>query len=219
MFKEELIIVRHARSRHNTRNSESLDDGITEFGERQAKNIGHFFSQEVDLSDFKIFSSPFLRCLQTTAGLTTSLDQDVIVKPTLREYLNHSGRSVHVVNRAAEYPRWDWSAYPKDGVTYDEEFNEVFLHRMHEAYTTLPEKSVVVTHGLPALTLLHVSADRGLRSVPIWDHSIDNCSISIIRRGRVIWHGRNLYHELDYDPKFYRRDWDGVVKREHPCNA
>jgi broad specificity phosphatase PhoE len=214
MFKEELIIIRHARSRHNIRLSEDVDDGLSEFGERQARNVGVFFAEEVDLTGFEFFTSPFLRCLQTSEIISSRCGMNPIVMPQLREYLNHGGRAAEVINRKGMFPRMDWSIFPDEGEVYEEEFNETFLHRMHEAYHLLPEKSVVCTHGLPALVLLHV-ASSNTRSVPVWDHSIDNASMTIIRKGRVIWHGRNLYHEHEYDSKFYRRDWDGVVKREH----
>jgi broad specificity phosphatase PhoE len=214
MFKDELIIIRHARSKYNLRKSEDLDDGISEFGEKQCRNLGSFFEKEVDLTDHEFHTSPFLRCLQTSDIISSRCGSTPIVMPQLREYLNHSGRSVTVINRQEMFPKMNWNVYPDLGELYTEEFNETFLHRMHEAYMLLPSKSVVVTHGLPALTLLHVATENRTHSVPVWNHSIDNCSITIIRRGRLIWHGRNLYHEYEYDEKFYHCDWDGVVKRK-----
>lgn len=212
MFKEELIIIRHARSKHNVRKSENLDDFLSEFGEKQAKNVGTYFQHEVDLSGYNFYTSPFLRCLQTAREISSRTGHAPIVEPGLREYLNHTGREAWVPNRQSLFPEMDWRLYPADGETYDQEFNETFLIRMHDIYNRLGNKSIVVTHGLPALTLLHIASDPGIHSVPVWDHSIDNCSISIIRRGRVIWHGRNLYHEFDYDAKFYYADLHGVQK-------
>lgn len=212
MIKNELIIIRHARSKYNLRDSDDLDDGISEFGEKQAKNVGDFVHSSLDLTEHKFYTSPFLRCLQTADFIASPSEISPIVMPQLREYLNHSGRGVHVPNRKEIFSKMNWNVYPDIGETYAEEFNETFLHRMHEAYMLLPEKSVVVTHGLPALALLHVATETRTNSVPVWDHSIDNCSITIIRRGRVIWRGRNLYHEHDFNQKNYHRDWDGVVK-------
>lgn len=214
MFKDELIIIRHARSLNNIRKSEDLDDGISDYGEKQARNVGVFLAEEVDLTGFEFFTSPFLRCLQTSEAISSRCGMEPIVMPQLREYLNHGGRAVEVINRKGLFPRMNWGVYPDEGEIYQEEFNETFLHRMHEAYHLLPSKSVICTHGLPALVLLHV-ATTNTRSVPVWDHSIDNCSITVIRKGRVIWHGRNLYHEHEYDPKFYHHDSDGVVKRKN----
>jgi broad specificity phosphatase PhoE len=212
MFKEELIIIRHARSKHNIQKSDDLDDGISEFGERQARNVGKFFESSVDLSGYSFYTSPFLRCLQTADIISSYCDMQPIIMPQLREYLNHSGRSVQVPNRKEMYPRMNWAVYPDLGELYAEEFNEIFLHRMHEVHELLPNKSIVITHGLPALALFHV-ATTNTRSVPVWDHSIDNCSITIVKRGRVIWHGRNLYHEYEYDPKLYYKCFDNLGKK------
>jgi len=212
MFKEELIIIRHARSKYNLRLSEDPDDRISEFGEKQSRNVGSFLGKEVNLEDHKFHTSPFLRCLQTSDIISSLCGMQPIVMPQLREYLNHGGVKAEVINRKGLFPRMNWEVYPEEGEIYDQEFNEVFMHRMYEAHSILPEKSIVCTHGLPALALLHV-ASTNTRSVPIWDHSIDNCSITIIRKGRVIWHGRNLYHEYEYDSKSYHPCWDGVAKK------
>ena len=90
----------------------------------------------------------------------------------LREYLNHSGRTAWVPNRKELFPHMDWDLYPAAGETYDQEFNEVFLHRMQDAFHNLPQRSIVVTHGLPALVLLKVASDPTNHGVPVWDHSI-----------------------------------------------
>ena len=213
MFKKDLIIIRHARSKFNLRSSDHLDDSLSEFGERQARNNGEFFKEAMDVTGHTCYTSPFLRCLQTTALMNASVKLQPIVLPELREYLNHSsGRSVHVPNRQNEYCQFNWNRYPDAGEEYKEEFNETFLQRMHDAYHQLDDSSIVVTHGLPALVLLHVASEN-TTSVPVWDHSIDNCSISVIRKGRVVWRGRNLFHEQDYDSKLYRTDLHGVTKK------
>ena len=209
MFKDELIIIRHARSKHNIRESECMDDGISDFGIRQAKNLGIFLESDFDLSRHAFYTSPFLRCLQTVSEIVKVSSSLIVPKvfPFIREYINHSGREVWVPNRKDLYPDMNWSYYPDDGETYDEEFNEVFLHRIHDAYHRLEDKSVVITHGLPALLLLHMASEPSVSHVPIWDYSLDNASISVIKKGRVVWHGRNLYHEYDFNPENYRKDW------------
>lgn len=219
MFKEELIIIRHARSKHNVRLTDSIDEDITEFGERQARNVGRFLREELQLDchaeGWSYFTSPFLRCLQTSRILQhwmTGVKFEIMHE--LREYLNHTGRQCFVPSRAKEFIEFDWSWYAEEGTTYYDEFNENYLHRMCDAYNKLPQKSLVVTHGLPAFTLMHI-AKGNVDSVPIWDHSIDNCSITYIKRGRVIWHGRNLYHEFEnYDRSLYHRfAHDGVTRQ------
>ncbi len=215
MYKRELIIVRHARSKYNMGETTELDAGITEFGQRQASNVGRFLQDKVDLEGYEAFTSPFLRCLETTEWMSQHIRVEsrqrlpyalkFNIMSELREYLNHSGDSVSVPNRGEyqdgrEYfPSYNWVHYPKEGETYKAEHNEEFLRRMHCAYQKLPEKSVVMTHGLPAILLAHVATEN-THSVPVWDHSLDNCSVTYIINGRIVWWGRNLFHEVDYKP-------------------
>jgi len=207
--KEELIIIRHARSQHNMGETDDLDCGITEFGIRQANNVGkflqhQFFSGKFDIKDWNIYTSPFLRCLQTTDHIFSQLSsiKKPIVCPSLREYLNHSGNFVDIPIRHTY--DFDWSSFPNDRMEFVSEQNETFLERIHNAHDVIGNRSIVVTHGLPACALKHVAAYNA-NYVPVWDNSIDNCSITWLRNGRVVWHGRNLYNEVEYDPENYRR--------------
>lgn len=211
MFKEELIIIRHGRSTHNIQESERLDAELTPFGVQQAVNVGGFFRDQMKTGDHQIFTSPFLRCIQTASFLDGVSGFRIKVCSDLREYINHSGREVFIPNRHLDYPLFDWSQYAESGERFHDEFNESFLHRMHSAYDQLADKSIVVTHGLPGFLLLHIATQPVVRYVPVWDYSLDNCSITVVRKGRIIWFGRNLYHEFKYNPMHYRHDWDGVT--------
>lgn len=203
MYKKELIIVRHARSKYNMGETTDLDAGITEFGKQQSSNVGKFLRDKVDLDGYAGFTSPFLRCLETTVWMVSQLhdikQKDFKVMSELREYLNHSGDSVAVPNRQSDCPTINWLFYPNEGEAYKSEHNEEFLRRMHCVYQMLPEKSIVITHGLPALLLIDI-ATKNSHSVPVWDHSIDNCSVTMILNGRTVWYGRNLFNEVDYKP-------------------
>lgn len=213
MFKDELVIIRHGRSGHNIRKSDDLDCCLTDYGHKQSRDVGVFLSKHMDLKGFQFFTSPFLRCLQTVQGINTSLGERWTVNQKLREYVNHSGSDVKVVCRKDEYPHphYLWGDYPEEGVTYKEEWNEVFIDRITHCFDALPQKSVVVTHGLPAMLLLHVASSLE-RVIPLWDMSIDNCSITYIVKGRVVWRGRNLYHELEEDPFEKPRLYDFNLK-------
>lgn len=202
MFKDELIIIRHGRSINNLRQSDDPDCGITEYGKRQALNVGKFLAKHVDTRGFEFFTSPFLRCLQTAEAIQSEVtfDNPGYVLSGLREYVNHYNKEVLVKNRRSETYNLHWADMPREDVVYHEEFNETFLDRMVSLFEVLPSKSIVVTHGLPALMLLEIAKNPAVNSVPIWDHSIDNCSITRIVKGRVVWHGRNLFHEVDHDP-------------------
>lgn len=215
-FKEELFVIRHARSQHNVRDEEGLDAGITEWGERQAENVANFLKDQIDLEGFTFITSPFYRCLLSSLPIADKFGISFEVWPEFREYLNHSGKEC-VVRHRTDMPKFDWSRFAVDGqvqteTLYKEEYNEVFLNRIHDGYTLLPEKSVVVTHGLPAITLTTIA--KGHLHMPVWDYSISNASITYIKRGRTIWHGRSLYHERDYDTKMYIRDYTVGTKKD-----
>lgn len=210
-LKEELIIVRHGRSQHNMGESDDLDCGLTEFGAHQARNVGkflqhQFFDGKFDITQWTILTSPFLRCLQTTRHMVDQMNSPkVIVCKCFREYLNHTGDLVHIPKRSlGDFDKFDWQYYPDEGVDFGKEQNETFLERMHEAHKILTRRTIVVTHGLPAMCLTHVAAHNA-NYVPVWDNSCDNCSITWIRSGRVVWCGRNLFHEVEYKPENYRR--------------
>lgn len=224
MFKEELVIIRHARSETNVRMSEDLNCPITKFGEGQAYRVGQFMAKHMRLSEFTFFTSPFLRCLQTSWKIWEGMSQHGLwrmfnVERRLREYINHCGREVTIPLLYDFHESCKWDSYHTGQARFEkapatekfnDEHNEEFLNRMHDLYRSLPQKSVVVTHGLPARLLLHIAANPHTNSIPIWDHSIDNCSISYVVNGRVVWHGRSLYHEIDYDPFDKRRPFDAA---------
>lgn len=202
MFKDELIIIRHARSDNNIAQTDEPDCGITEFGKRQAENVGKFLASHLELAGFACYTSPFLRCLQTASPIGSAIGKHFTVFSLFREYINHNDREVFIKNHYGnkELKSINWNGFPEQGVTFVDEFNETFLDRMLAAHEALPNRSIVVTHGLPALMLLNIAKDPTINHIPLWDHSIDNCSITRIVKGKVVWHGRNLYHEIDGDP-------------------
>jgi broad specificity phosphatase PhoE len=191
-FKEELIIIRHARSQHNAGVSQNLDSEITGFGKLQAEALAEFMSKKMQLYSFEFQTSPFLRCLQTATPIAKKLNVKFKVNTVWHEYLNHSKGPVTIPNRSETFQEhFNWCNLQQDNYTFNDEFNEDFIDRIHSGYLALPEKSVVVTHGLPAFMLLKVAIGN-LQSVPIWDYSLDNCSITKIVGGRVIWQGRGI---------------------------
>lgn len=198
-MNKELIIIRHARSMNNVGKCDSLDSSITPWGIKQAKNVGKFLSSKMDLKDFKFFTSPFLRCLETCSHINEAFynKNSFQIKSELREYINHSGTNVHVPNRWNDFDEKNgiyWHNFPLDGINYNQEFNEQIFGRLNDFYQSLPPKSLIVTHGLPLMVLSHIATNNN-HVIPVWDYSIDNCSITYIINGRKIWHGRNLYHE------------------------
>jgi len=233
-MKESLICIRHGRSEHNVGVTKDLDSPLTKFGIEQAKVVGRFWATQYRkavepfcwIQDYGLFTSPFLRCLQTSKHIIeafyeeTDIALEVRVEPRLSESLYPSNPRVVVPFREAEFPRGKFHAVNKDlpgfdwfGVGFrnqhilkvardhelyfDPETNEQYLARLHEIYDDLPQKSVVISHGLPVATLA-MEAERRLNGMPLWDYSINNCSLTWIKNGRRKWWARNLHHEHSY---------------------
>lgn len=198
MFKEELIIVRHGRSEHNVKKSNNLDSSLTKFGLKQAKNVGDFLKNHFPLlGTFRLYTSPFLRCLETAKNMEIHSEfSRWNVDAGFREYINLDAEKIVIPNRISDTR--DFAVWPDHKKNYEyvfeKESNEIFFHRISQAYDGLPQKSVVVTHGMPVAMLAKIATGSD-STVPIWTYSFDNCSITYINRGRTVWSGRNLHHE------------------------
>jgi broad specificity phosphatase PhoE len=216
---KETLIIRHARSLSNIRKVQSLDPALSDFGEQQATRVGKFLAKHLDMTGWSYVTSPFLRCLQTSDRIIKEINKvhgksygtcNFQVTDAVREYINHCGREVTIPVRRDEFPDMKWDGYEGHShVYYKDEFNEEFLNRLHGFKSQMWGKTLIVTHGLPAFGLLHVIAHH-TNMAPIWDHSLDNASITYIVNNRVVWHGRSLYHELDYDPFDISRPFDAA---------
>lgn len=214
--RRELLIIRHPRSQGNIRSSVDPDSCITEFGYRQANTVASFLRKHFDLSGYSLFTSPWLRCLQMAKIIQDSVCpyhnlMRFMVLPELREYINHGWDKVELSLRRHEYKDMDWNHFNNqaDTMTFKSEYNEQLISRIRKLKTILPCKSLVITHGLPALTLVHVMAYRA-NYVPIWDYSIDNASMTLIVEDQLVWNGRNLFAELDDDPHDKPRVYDDL---------
>lgn len=213
MISKEIIVIRHARSNHNIRKTDDLDGEISDFGVRQAINVGDYLSSEFDLKDYSFFTSPFLRCVQTADIISKKTNHTPIVDEKIKESLNHYNAKVLIKNHKEKFPNFVWDSINEKGIECGPEFNEHFLNRMFNFYHDLPQKSIVVTHGLPAILLINIASNPMIKNIPVWDYSIDNCSISVVKKGRIVWHGRNLYNEFDYNKELYYSDIHDLHKK------
>lgn len=159
--------------------------------------------------DWTFHTSPFFRCLETASlvresilslhkGFSINPSVYWYVEPLLREYMNHDHADEIEISssRSTLYKdNFVWSSM-KFPCVFHKEVNEVFLERMIKFYKNLKGGNhVVVTHGLPAFLLSKIATSY-VHHVPIFDYSIDNGSVTYIKDGRTIYHGRNAYCEL-----------------------
>lgn len=207
MRRESAIIIRHGRSQHNVGLTDSLDSPLTDFGVEQAKVVGRYLGSGAmgDLSGHVFHVSPFLRTLMTAcnireAGGEMLQEATFLVDKNVAEYFDPKNPDVVVPNRRNDFPHFDWSCHlnehPADYI-HKGEIPEHFLRRVQKAHDELSDKTVVVSHGMTCLALAY-ELTGPLQHLPIWDHSINNCSITWVENGRKKWHGRNLHHEYDY---------------------
>lgn len=212
MRRESVIIVRHGRSQHNVGQSKELDSPLTDFGIQQAKVVGRYFGRGSmgNLSDYVFHVSPFLRCLMTAKYIREEAgdmfkDTTFFIDKNVAEYLVTGNPDVHIINRQEEFPEFNWRYHlaslqketGSDTYVHKGELPEKFLRRMQLAHDGLANKAIVVSHGISCLTLANELVNP-LQYIPIWDHSINNCSITWVENGRKKWHGRNLHHEIEY---------------------
>jgi broad specificity phosphatase PhoE len=198
----ELIVVRHARSLYNLRKTTDLDSGISEFGKTQATGVGKFLAKKFKPNAFEGFVSPFLRCLETAKLIQDELGIPFRVIPNLSEHLELD-QKVTVPYRKEFGFNWHFG----QGIpTYEPyEFaaqkNIDFIDRINSARKEIKNSAqilgkipLIITHGTPKATLIKLETESS-HQVPVWDFSYDNCSITWIKEGRVLWNGRNLHHE------------------------
>lgn len=87
-----LVLIRHA---HRDTANREVDNGLSEKGREQAKNIKRFFEQRFGEEDFKrglwFVSSPKLRCVETLLPAAKALERTVDVHPELDEQNGREG--------------------------------------------------------------------------------------------------------------------------------
>lgn len=81
-----LVLIRHA---HRDTSNRELDNGLSDKGKDQAKDLRRFFSDRFDQAELKdglwLVSSPKKRCLETLNPIAKLLDRTVDIHPGLDE--------------------------------------------------------------------------------------------------------------------------------------
>lgn len=84
---KQLILIRHA---HRDTSDRSLDNGLSEKGQRQAKWIERFAESRFSPSEWKelkalVLTSPKRRCIETVGPLVETFGVDLVKRPELDE--------------------------------------------------------------------------------------------------------------------------------------
>lgn len=104
MAKKKLIIIRHA---HRDVFDPLDDNGLSEKGRAQARNIRKYFEKAIGKAEVKIFSSPRLRCQETLAPICSYLDIELETLDLLDEGAQKKGGAMD--KRIKEFKTW-WIA-------------------------------------------------------------------------------------------------------------
>lgn len=162
-----------------------FDPALSADGETQAREVGRSLrSEPVDC----IFTSPFLRTIQTASRVADALDLPVRLEPGIGEILPQANGMPALLSRderARRFPRIDWDYVPTGELSYPES-SEAGHHRAAAAAQALaarfPQKNLLlVTHGAPVVGI--VKGLTGLTeriTVPL-------CCIFTLRRNAEGW--------------------------------
>jgi broad specificity phosphatase PhoE len=66
------------------------------------------------------------------------------------------------------------------------------LSRVRQFIDSLPNRSLIVTHGSVVQILIEMALGVRVNQVPAWDNSIGNASITHIKNGTVILLAKNI---------------------------
>jgi len=181
---KEVILVRHAESEWNAHLSDSLDSTLTFKGVSQAQRLASFIRKNIDCRGMVGFTSPLDRCLLTSLPIRRQTGVRFFVRHELSELSNHfPAEGVEVPCRKDEYLDIEWGNYHT--TTFCKEPPEAFLGRLRAFLESIPNHSIIVTHGSCVQTMIEMALGVKMSQVPAWDNSIGNASITHIKAGTV----------------------------------
>ena len=183
--------VRHAESLANAGQTDSLNSALSALGERQVEALRRRFSVTPLAA---IYSSPFLRCLQTALPIARAVDLPIFLRPELSEHhhLEPGARADSELEAVREIVRRHPGVVPCSdyGGAYgwppvDESSGEV-IARMRAFAAFLknrwrgPEDSVLLfSHGSPIARLIEAWLTD--QPGPWFRFTIDNGAVSAFR--------------------------------------
>lgn len=211
----ELILMRHAQSKHNLGLTKDLDSSITPLGESQAERTAiHLWNTQStrDLSLFTFISSPMHRTLQTSKYIHNLFKTPFYIHEGARECLlnDYPGSENGVVLPYRDH-EFLWEHYEKpEGAKekhHPAETYSEFMYRIKAFLDSLDRngKYFIVSHASP-IQAMYAWMTRG-ESMDIMDQTvfdsicknwsgINNCSVTHIKRGECLYFGQVYYDEV-----------------------
>ncbi len=196
-----LYIIRHAQTWYNVKKTCNLDSPLTPYGEQQADSLGRYM-RDLDLSGYVGYVSPFLRTLQTARAVARNTGVEFRVLPGIAEFGALAswssaagcpeGYHVEVPRRGSMFPEFNWNGFDKREFT--SETKEEFRERMkHVLENSLPERTVIVTHGAVVWTLIDLLTEG--RMLKSGFESVTNASVSFVEGHEPVYLFKNVMGE------------------------
>lgn len=197
----ELLIVRHAESKFNAKESNHLDSEITKLGSKQAIDVASFLKRKFDdINEWNGIVSPFLRTLQTAKAINDLTDLNFTVDWGVSEYGGgYSCRTeIEIPARKERFPEF-FKGIDTNSWQMTTEPENIFFDRILKFIQQLKKdkKYVIVSHAMPIYTMIYIL--KGVYVVPKWDRRILNTTVTWIKNGEMKYFAR--YVNSGKDPR------------------
>lgn len=182
-YNKKILLIRHGKSHQDSLDPGLCEDGVSEV-EKVLKHLSSF-----DLEGFMGYTSPLLRCLETTRPISESTGVRFAVRPELMETPTflEPGESYWVQSRKEEFPEYDWPAGEGWDVHY-ESYNS-FRDRTHQILKKLPNRTILISHRGVVTNM----AKLALCDEKVTQCGVPTASVTYIDNREVKCLGRTLY--------------------------
>lgn len=149
-----VIIIQHCQSEHHINDLTGgwTDTPLTKLGQGQANRIGIRLNNEIDSSEYTLYSSDLMRTKETAKIIANHLNLNIIEEKGLREINNGIA-----IGMTKAWAKENGNLRTKDGFDIDYlafpkgETVRMFYKRTHECmekiYAAKKENIIIVTHG------------------------------------------------------------------------
>jgi broad specificity phosphatase PhoE len=201
-----ILLIRHAQTWHNVKESDDLDASLTPQGEEQALRLSQYLSK-LNLQGYVGLVSPFLRTLQTASIIKEKTNLNFKVLPLLAEYgqiaqwMKDSGKEsylIRVPNRSDQFVGFDWSGFTEE-IFQDETVAEFKSRMKYLLENSLSEKTLIVSHGAVIWTLIDLLTGGTLLQNSNWCE-VPNASVSFLEGQNPIYLFKNEWEHDNRHP-------------------
>lgn len=189
-----ILAVRHAESQYNVHLTSHLDSDLTNNGEHQAHLMSDHFKL-FNLEGFVGYTSPLLRCVKTARYIQRKTGMNFTVLPELCEVSwGFPENGIDIKCMSDVYWEMNWNdLHNQDTIHLPKETDTTFVEKLTNLLDSLPEKTVIVSHGTCVMTLIELALGAKVEKIPEWDGSIKNASISRISYGTLEYMSKVVY--------------------------